>query len=416
MASSTKLVGRLDFVLRILLISALAFALEHFLNWDSFQLSKFLPRGLHSVVQVVVFCLMVMYLVKTIYGRLLDAGLPRAYAYPAFAIWFLSIELPTIWTRTWPIGALLLLLLLIAGGLVPSKMASVEHVLTRKTAEGLQIVPVPSNKISSRLLVGPVGFLRTLLTFACIWFPLILLEKSSGRGIGLPIAHLGFGIVYLVWLLKVLGRFADSGRSSNWYWFPFCIAASAVSMVPLWYKLINEYEALALFLLIQVPLALLPSERRPEEQSLPQKVLTGYRKDLEQKAKSVEPLLVGALAFLLRLMVIASLGALLIYMESGSSDEIVVWFARIGFFILGVAWMVNANGRLQDAGWAHSWYPSQYFLVVSVVSLMLLAVHWVNGYETFALFALVQIPTVFLKSKPKLEEPLLKDDEQVAQV
>jgi hypothetical protein len=47
---------------------------------------------------------------------------------------------------------------------------------------------------------------------------------------------------------------------------------------------------------------------------------------------------------------------------------------------------------------------------------MLLAVHWVNGYETFALFALVQIPTVFLKSKPKLEEPLLKDDEQVAQV
>jgi hypothetical protein len=103
-------------------------------------------------------------------------------------------------------------------------------------------------------------------------------------------------------------------------------------------------------------------------------------------------------------------------MESGSGDEIVVWFARIGYFILGVVWMVNANGRLENAGWAHSWYPSQYFLVVSVASLMPLAVHWVNGYEALAIFALIQTPTVWLRSKPKPEEPLLETDGQVARV
>jgi hypothetical protein len=402
-ASSTKLVRRLDFVLRVLLISALALALEHFLKRYSFQLSKYLPHGLYSIAQVIVFCLPVMYLSKTTYGRLLDAGLPRSYAYPAFAIWFISIELPTVWSRGWPVSVFLMLLLLIAGGLVPSKVPSRKHALEKKNAEGEETVSEHSSNVPPRLLVGPIGFLRTLLTFACILFPLILLEKSSGRGIGAPIAHLGYGIVYLVWLLKVLGRFADSGRPSTWYWFPYCIVASIVSVLPLWYRLFNEYEALGLFLLIQVPLALLPSKRMPEEQSPPQKVLIGYKRDVELKARSVQPLLVGTRVFLLRLMVITSLCALLIYIESESSDEIVLWFERIGYFVLGVAWMVNANGRLQDAGWAHTWYPSQYFLVVSVASLMPLAVHWVNGYGALAIFVLIQIPILFLPSKPARE-------------
>lgn len=414
MASSRKPVGRLDFVLRMLLISAPTFALEHFLRRDTFLSLNYLPHYLRSLPQVAVFCLVAMYSVKAIDGRLLDAGAKPWYAYPAFAVWFLSIELPIIWTREWPIGLALFVLLLIAGCFLPGKPVSVKLAPVDKIAGDDDKAFASDKKIPTRLLIGPVGFLRSLLTFACVALPLIWLENLFGRGIGALPAHLGYGVLYFVWVFKVFGRFADSGRSSNWYWFPFCIAVSIASALPLWLKLINRYETLALFLLIQVPLSLLPSKPRPQAPDRPESLGDKYKKRHAKQGAGAEPFLVGTFAFMLRLLVIVCLWAVLVYMESGSHDEVVVWVARCGYFILGVAWMVNANGRLQDAGWAHSWYPSQYFLVVSVASLMPLAVHWVNGYEALTIFALIQTPTALLRSKPKPEVPLLESDGQIA--
>ena len=413
MASSTKPVGRLDFVLRILLISVLAFALEHLLRGDVLLYLNYLPHNLRAFPRVAVFLLVAFFSVNAIDGRLLDSGLPRWYTYPTFAVWLLSIELPNIWSREWPVALALFVLLLIAGGFIPSQQVPLKPTSEGKIADDDTKTVAPDRTIPPRLLIGPVGFLRTLLTFACFGLPLIWLESLFGHGVGALIAHLGYGILYLVWSFKVLGRFADSGHPSNWYWFPFCIAVSIASALPLWFKLINRYETLALFLLIQVPLALLESKPRPKEPARSESRGDKYKK---RHGKGAKPLLVSPFAFLLRIWVVGCLWSLLIYMESGSGDEIVVWFARIGYFILGVAWMVNANGRLEDAGWAHSWYPSQYFLVVSVASLMPLAVHWVNGYEALAIFALIQTSTVWLRSKPKPEEPSLESDERLAQV
>ena len=66
-----------------------------------------------------------------------------------------------------------------------------------------------------------------------------------------------------------------------------------------------------------------------------------------------------------------------------------------------------AHGRLKDAGWARNDYPFQYFLVVSVASLMPLAVRWVNSYGALAIFFLIQSPTVFLRSKPMSDEEVI---------
>lgn len=404
MAGSIKSIRRLDFVLCILPISALAFALEHFLRGNAFSLLNHLPQNLRTLPQVAIFCLIAMFSVKVIDGRLLDIGAPHWYAYLAFAVWLLSIELPIIWTRGWPISVALFVLLLICGGLIPSKPTHVKLASADRVATDQEKASAPDKKIPTRLLVGPVGFLRSLLTIACIWLPLIWLKGSSGRGAGALIAYLGYGILYFVCLLKVLGRFADSGRSSSWYWFPFCIAVSTASMLPLRFKLINSYEALALSLLFQVPLALLRSEPRPEEPVRPQKEQTEYRKNLMQKRKAAKPFLVSPLAFLVRLLVIACLWAPLIWMETTSSNGVGAWFARCGYFILTFAWIMNATGRFADANWAFGWHTSQYCLVVSVASLMPLAVHWINGYEALAIFALIQVPTVFLESKPRLGE------------
>jgi hypothetical protein len=262
---------------------------------------------------------------------------------------------------------------------------------------------------------------------------MILLDDVSGRGTGMWIARLGYFILGVVWLIKVLGRLEDAGRSphmgrgyfivggvlliemlrhmvnTGWssqsYGFPFSNVVQIVSMLPSCLKLINGYEKLALFLLIQIPLALLRSQPRPDGLVPAQKVKNKYGKRLEERRKVEKPFLVAPFSFLRRLLVIVFLWTPLIYMDSVSNGEIGTWIARLGYFILIFAWMMNADGRFEDAGWGFNWEGAQYCLVVSVASLMPLAVHWVNGYEALAIFVLIQIPTVFLKSMPKPEEP-----------
>jgi hypothetical protein len=400
MTNSMKPGGRIDFVLRILLITVLGFVCAQVLRSDALLHLSFLPQVLRVLLQATAFCLVGMYSANAINERFLDTELPRWCRYPAFAVWLLSTSLPFIWTWTWPYGLSLFLFLLIAGAIIPSNRVSAKPASVDDMAEDDGKVYAPDRMIPARLLIGPVGFLRSLLTFACIGLPLIWLEGLFGRGLGAFVAYLGYSILYFVWLFKVFGRFADSGRSSNWYWFPFCITVSIVPLLPFWYKLINRYEALAMFLLIQVPLALMRSEVRPEEPAQPQKTQTEYRKNLELKRKNAKPFMVGPFAFVIRLLVIACLWVPLIYMENASGNGPGKWFSFCGYFILSFAWIMNAAGRFTDANWAFGWHTSQYCLVVSVASLMPVAVHWINGYEALAIFVLIQLPTVLLQSKP----------------
>ena len=280
----------------------------------------------------------------------------------------------------------------------PDKQVSVKPMELKGHGESVGEIGSLRRSIPARLLIGPLGFLRSLLTFACISLPLIWMEGAFNRRAGTLVAHLGYAILYFIWVFKVLGRFADSGRLSNWYWFPFCIAVTVASALLVWFGLLNRYETLAVFLLLQIPLAFLASIFRPEEAVRRVSAGEKYRQSVARRRGRVEPLVVGASAFLQRLLVIGVLWAALIFM-SASGGRILGWIARSGYAILAFAWVMNVTGRFEDAGWAHNWYPSQYTLVISVASLMPLAVHWVNGYGALAIFFFIQIPTMFLKSK-----------------
>jgi hypothetical protein len=248
------------------------------------------------------------------------------------------------------------------------------------------------------LLVSPLGFLRSLLTFACIGVPLIWLGAETGRGIGSLLAHAGLSILYFVWTFKVLGRFADAGRASNWYWFPFCISATILALLALRYKFVNGYEALALFLLIQGPLALLPSDRTIERPTRAVRAGDKYKKRYFQRHPDTKPMVVGGFAFLVRVVVIVCLWGLLLQVNNASGDDIIRWAVRSGYAALALAWAVNVGARFEDAGLTEAWYASQCVLVVSVASLMPLVVRWVNGYGSLAIFLLIQTPLALLKS------------------
>jgi len=411
LASSRKPVGRLAFVLRVLLLTAAAVALERFLPDRTLANLSFLPKFWRPLPSAMLSGLILWPFGDAIRGRLRDARLSDWYSVPIVLIWIFSILLLSMPTYYWPIGLSLLVLLLIAGGVIPSKPGPPENAFANNGTKEIPVAPPPS--FSPRLFVTPIGFLRTLLTFACIWVPLIWLEESSIDGLGALVAHVAYFIVGFVWFFKVLGRFEDAGRSSTRYGTPFFIIALIASMIPLWLKLSNGYEALALFVAIQVPLVLLRSKPQPDLPVPPPRELSAFRKRLKQrreerglKRKTAKPFFVLPHAFLRRLLVIGCLWALLISVEHASDNWVGVLFAHCGYFILTFAWIMNLDGRFKDAGWAHDWYGSQFVLLVSVASLMPVAFHWVNGYGALAIFVLIQTPIVFLPSKPRPEEPL----------
>lgn len=259
--------------------------------------------------------------------------------------------------------------------------------------------------IPPRMLVDQVGFLRSLVTFGCLGFPLIWLEMSPGIKWGALIFDVGFAVLCFVWAMKVLGRFADWGKAANWYWLVFCIAAMSVAELPLRFKVFNQYEALLFFLVIQLPLASLSSD--PHIVRPTRKKLWGER-DTERYLKehpNAKRFTVRQYSFLRRLVVIAVFWAVLIYFQTAAgSDEIALFFVSCGYFVVGFAWIMTASGRFTDAGLAHSWDTLQFFLVVSIASLMPLLVHWVNGYEALAIFFFIQIPMVIFPSKPQANE------------
>jgi hypothetical protein len=427
-SNAVKPVGRIVFVLGTLLVTGTAFALE-FLGDELLHLTL-LPRYSYALQRVIFFGIFGLYLMAVIDGRLLDAGLPRWYRYPAFAVWLWSISLPVIWPREWLIGVALFALLLIVGYSIPGKPVQVMPASVGESAEPEEKAFAPIKMYRARWLVNPVGFLHSLLTIACLWLPLICLEDASGQGAGVWIARFGYSILSIVWFFNVLGRLDDAGRLPRerygyiatgfvllismlrqWHWFSFSNAAHIASMLLPWLKLINGYEKLALFLLIQVPLALLPSKPRPDEPAPLQKVENKYAKGLGKRRKVAKPYPVGPFEYLCIQLVFACLCLPLIYIDDVSGGSVGSWIARLGYAILGFFWFGFSIGRFEDAGWGNSWSPAQYCLVVFDASLMPLAFHWVNGYEALAIFVLIQTPTALLRSKPRPEEPMEETEE-----
>jgi hypothetical protein len=276
--------------------------------------------------------------------------------------------------------------------------------------------------------LGQLGFLRSLLTLGCLWLPLILLDSASGQGVGATVAKLGYLILGVVWLIQLLRRLEDAGypllgrglsllllvviaRGLRLFSFlhrsqdPFELYSELARFLPkspAWTGHTNGYEILGLFLVVQAPLAALPSKLRSYEP--PPRRENKYGKQLAEWRKKHKPFLVGRFAFLRRLLVIAVLWLPLIYIDSVSKGGIGTWSARFGYFVLTYAWLINSRGRFEDVGWSSLPDHWQYCLVVSVATLMPLAIHWVDGYGALAIFVLIQIPIAFPGSKPNLPD------------
>jgi len=429
--------GRLSFAFRIIAITGTAFALE-FLGDALLGLAQ-LPHVIYVLQRVIVFGALGTILLRGVDQRLLDTGLARWYRYPFIAAWLLSVSLSTAWPSAWRIGLGLFLLVLILGCSIPGRPLPAALVATGPTVGPEPTGCAPRQQRQPTLFNTPVSFLRSLLTLACLWLPLIRLENVSVGGIGVWLARPGFCILSFVWFFILIGRLNDAGRLPRKRYgvlltvlvlllgtpghmpgvgwpthlrdfllpsYPFVAAT-----LEAWLRHVNGYEKLAVFLVVQIPLAFWPSEPRlaaPATESVrPNKRLWGRTTN----AKTSDLVICGRFEFLRILFVIVLFWIPFIYMDRASGGGIGTWIARVAYALLVFFWMNFAHGRFVDAGIAHSEYNSQYVLVVATATLMPLAVHWVNGYGALVIFAVIQAPTAFLKSKPspelQAEEPTL---------
>jgi hypothetical protein len=396
-------IGRSGFLIRFSLITVGGFALEYVLRRIAdLNLHEWL--GDTRALGAIVACLLAKSMIRTVIGRCVDADLPRWCAPIAYLAWIIGILL-VFWGHPWPVGTVLIGIVVIFGGSCQGKPEKVDSASISERS--MELGMVSNETIPLSLFIGPASFLRTLLTMACLGIPLVWLEISGVRPTGPLIARAGYSVLYFVWLFKVLGRLADSGHPSSWYWLPLCIGVTTIVYMPLQHHLTSRYEALALFLLIQAPLALLPSRHEAdkfnEDRLRKRRELNRVRRErrvARWRIKDPKPMRLGPLAFVGSVLIIATLWGLFLFWEKTSGGPVVTWFARCCYLIMTIIWIINLDGRVADAGLSEGWYGSQFVLVVSVVSLMPLAFHWVNGYGALAIFILIQFPLAFLSRKP----------------
>jgi hypothetical protein len=127
--TAIKLVGRFDFVLRILLLTAFLVAVE-----------RSIPDGAYSGIWrfIGLLCASISgpLVVSAIRGRLLDAGLAGSHTGWLSIIWLVSLVLLIFSNRYWPLGLTPLLLLLIAGTYIPSRPGPAEANVSPVTQSG----------------------------------------------------------------------------------------------------------------------------------------------------------------------------------------------------------------------------------------------------------------------------------------
>jgi hypothetical protein len=113
---------------------------------------------------------------------------------------------------------------------------------------------------------------------------------------------------------------------------------------------------------------------------------------------------VGRFTFLLWALLVATLWGSLSYLRPRSGDGFASYIAVAGVCLLAMIWMQCVEGRLQDAGLSR-WYAWPYAVTLPFGCILLHAFKVVDGPQALLLFVLLQIPTVFIPSKPAIVKP-----------
>lgn len=296
MASSIKPVGRIGFILRIVMATMLSIELEQLLPFKTLMNPSVHPFRLEFVLSIVCYLLIVALMLSAFIGRLLDAELSLSFTIPLSLLWALSTMSIMFGIHHWQIGLADLVLILLAGALFPGKLKPSMIAIKEETQEPAiempkeeiaEPVPVLDTKtlgknppkvkaerrsvrgteVRKEIEIDRSVFLTALIVIGCLWLLLIFIDDASGQGMGTWIAWVGYLVLGFFWFGFVVGRFNDAGIPGGKL-FLFLMLVSGVSLIPLANHWIDGYGAFAIFVLVQIPIVFLRSNPIREESLL----------------------------------------------------------------------------------------------------------------------------------------------------
>jgi hypothetical protein len=229
----------------------------------------------------------------------------------------------------------------------------------------------------------------------------VLLLRDHGEN-----RHVLFAVQYsliilaVIWLRLLERRLEDAGLP-RWSFWPYFLFVSTVCFGAHAHKTTDGPRTLALFLLLQIPAFLLPSQPAQGEP------LPGGA--AQQSARNYPKYLtpVGPFLFLLRVLLIAAFSAAFLHLAQRIGPGIARGEIFFALAILGFVWIYNVEGRVLDAQ-LPSWTSALYCMIEPAASVLPVLLHDLSPRIVLALFVVLQIPTFFLQSKfilPKLPLP-----------
>jgi len=201
----------------------------------------------------------------------------------------------------------------------------------------------------------------------------------------------------LAWFDYLQGRILDAGLP-RWYRWPYGLILPFACVFLCGHKGLDGPKALAFFVLIQIPTVLIrsnPSVIEPSDESISQE-------GVKRRSRLTRP--VGRFVFMLIVLLFAIMWAVLTQL----TDDPWRWLAQAGYLLIFSVWVVCLQSRFRDAG-----LPSQFSRPYAIVLLLTLGLPWefkaIDNTMALMLFVLLQVPTVYFRSKPPTLAPFSQD-------
>jgi hypothetical protein len=204
----------------------------------------------------------------------------------------------------------------------------------------------------------------------------------------------GFVILGVFWLRSLESRLMDTGAPRWCFWLHFlivftgCLAAHGL-------KITNSLETLALFLVLQLPLAFWPG-KKAQTGLLPENASLSASRP-RKPSRRVTPL--GAFEFAVYLLLIAGLWYVLHLLRGDVSGMAMAQNLRhaldAGSGLLCVLWIFSARGRLKALG--RTRWTMVFCSIVLIPCSLLFALRVISFSHALFLFVALQIPVVLIR-------------------
>ena len=209
----------------------------------------------------------------------------------------------------------------------------------------------------------------------------------------------GLILVGVFWIRSLERRLLDAGLP-RWCFWPYFLAVFTACAGLHARGILDVPDTLAFFVVVQIPTALFPSKPQSPasamQRSAPGELFPEYNKP------------VGRFQFVLRVSLIAALYAGLLELARGAGPGFTAWEMRLGIVLFAFVWIYSVEGRAMDAGLPR-WVSIPYCLIVPGVCVLPHVLKFTDIHVALAMFAVLQFPTILLKSRPDDAVPVLLD-------